>query len=404
MYLIFSKLRAQRYKLIINNQKKTKIPNLGTDIYFGTTMGNMELAKTDKFDVEPFQTYYIKYVPYLKYATDDERHYMDTTVGPIKIFTIPRRGIKVDFNVDGAYGQMGATIHYSCNYVGDSTVPLKSILPFEIETFVKFKAHGFDYRYSDQLESSFGCDSVCWEANKKTPSYQSIVKQYCDYELKTSEVELINYLVQCLELKLLINKIDTVNFSYDPNNIGGRKMLLYDKSQYYIPIKSTNSYVTASYQKATMGNKVFVNLFNNIESEVKKTGFHRATNDDWLDYEESLGIEREDPQSYFCIDEDIFNNVDENYEELMCLINDLFKGENTNIANEVTQYLAPVYWNEVGNEGMQLYWYNTNTIIELNGESFNVFRLFVKGQDGVLRCLLHKDGHVYLNSPQIVQD
>lgn len=386
-------------------------PDRKADIYFGSDIDNMQLDNNGEYAVEPFKTYYIKYEPYVQYADDDERHYMDTTVGPLKVIVIPN--IKCNILSKGANGDMGSTLKMDVFY-GDNDLRL----PLNVKTYAKFELncpYNPEHNYKGQIEFPFGCDSIYIESNKDMPAYSNITKDTYisnkQIEFKSSILEMIRYSIEkCLDFKLLFDSNDTIGIT--PSGCRG-DILLYDTVQYYVSDYSHLQKDIYAYQKVSLGNAVFLNKAK------KEIGYHEATNDDWLDYEESLGIEREeDPKTYFCFDyvnnkyQDTIIRHDENvlydlfkYEDLLKKVNNSLIGQNTYIP-QVFEYLIPSYVSyDVDDDKttIRYYWYATDTSVKFDGGEYTVCRLFINGKDGVLRCLVPSKSSGY-GCMQIVQD
>ncbi len=390
------------------------------DLYFGKSQDDMdlvdevELGTSKELDVNPFETYYIKFLPYVQFADDDIKHYWDTTIGPIKVIALPKNIYCRAIDCGEGYGEMGTSLKLSLEYHTEHNYDM---IPFDMDCQAVFdlKSEGAKQVYKTQVEFPFGCDSVYLSSSREVPAYDTISKlsyYYVNYSSLTSchlydlvpnNLNLIYYRSTCKELNLLTNNNDTIPIVLR----GGGNVVYFCDNEQYVRIDKV------AYPKIVMGNKTIVNVPQKADIP---NGYHLASNDDWLDYEETLGIERENIESYYRFGDNTFtsgvNTIMDN-EDLYCNVINNLVGQDSYIANQVIQYLKPkhVYIDseEALSPVINYYLYNTSTVKSIDGVKYVACRLFMEGHNGVFRCLVPKEGrqnYSYTdNIPyQIVQD
>ena len=129
--------------------------------------------------------------------------------------------------------------------------------------------------------------------------------------------------------------------------------------------------------------------------------FHSPTDEDWLEIEQTFGIAPQELNSYFVFEKEHMLNETfvhdyggpfwGHYDKDS--VYNFMVGKDTRIFNEITEKLkgyVPYYENTSNDEIIDYYIYGSETTKIINDTEYRVCRLFIPGQQGVLRCLVPK--------------
>ena len=416
----YTKLRDSLYYVYCGGQQLrfAQMHRIGYDydLYAGKTIDDINKVDNKQLNIDGISEYYLKYVLWQDYYDLEEgtlikRFYFDT-IGPIKIYALPT-GIYPKIIIgDGGKGEMANYIKIDFCY-SDGTC-ISNNLSADISLAHVDSALNCEKK----IKLDFGQDSIYIKSDADFPAYKGHTRQthssMAEYfnpnfleklELKTSILNHISYIIDVSNVKVLINS-DTIQVDLS-TNWEHPQFVLYDKEQYYYNIFSD---WPALYQQFVIGNMLFVNSSVDEKSKFKyfsdsyySDSFHLPTDEDWLELEQTFGIAPQELNSYFVFEKEYMLRATFNHDLTRvpytngCYAKDsVFNhmvGKDTRIFSEITEKFrgfVPYMEDTSNDEIIDYYIYGSETTKIINDTEYRVCRLFIPGQQGVLRCLVPK--------------